>query len=234
MYRKTIGFFLLLAVLTTSAQAEELYIRNRLFKGQVANSGGQRWLELKPLAKAMKWTLVGDEQSGYALSSDGSAEAPGAGKVTVAGTEVATRNDGVMMVSLDEIAPLVGAKVVVNKELGTVDVALVKRKDSMTGADRIGMASYTLLEFAYPEEKRCQDVKATVLKARQRFKNMQYIYVDMNKLGASKPYMKFNTKKQFPVTTLVNANGEILSELAGTHIIQDLLLPELRKFIKSR
>lgn len=236
MLQKLSVVFLLCALFSLSAHADDVFIRNRAFKGQVEQSGGQTWLELKPLAKALKWTLVGDEQKGFALSEDGSATPPGSGKVSVNGQEVTTRN-GTSFVALEEIAPLIGAKVVTNKELGTIDVNLVKPKGQSGTGNAIGSFPYTLLEFSAPREELCKYIQPAIKKAKKRYsKRMQHVLVNVDHGGTFASYKKYKKVKDrsFPEVVLVNANGDILFQLRGNHVIDRGLADALKKNIKKK
>ena len=58
--------------------------------------------------------------------------APGASKVYVEGTEIECSSSLSICVPLDTVAPLLGARVVVNKDMGTTDVSLAPAKGSVT------------------------------------------------------------------------------------------------------
>ncbi|MCA9791551.1 MAG: hypothetical protein KC910_07135, partial [Candidatus Eremiobacteraeota bacterium] len=122
------------------AQADDLFIRNRPFKGAVSGSGAQMMVELAPLAEALGvqaravgsgWLVTRDanDQTGQELASQG--------QVVVEGTSVTSNPgaDGAVMVNLAEVARVLGAKVTPNKELGTVDVYLVDRVATPSGGD---------------------------------------------------------------------------------------------------
>ena len=107
--------------------ANEIYIRNKPFKGAVSSAGGQTWVELTAFAKALGANLAQNDQGGYAISltelgSDATANAKPS-IVIVDGTPIEAKNDnGTVSVPLEFTAKLLGAKVTVNKELGTTDV----------------------------------------------------------------------------------------------------------------
>ncbi len=113
---------LLTLSLATSA-ATELYVKNKPFKGAVASADGQLWVELPSFAKALGADLVSNAEGGHALGKGASADGVPTNTVMVAGTPVEVKmENGVAMVSLQKIAPLVNAKVINNKAMGTVDV----------------------------------------------------------------------------------------------------------------
>ncbi len=236
MYSRFLSLALIIsAVLMGTALAEDVYVRNRLFKGEVARSGGQLWLELAPLAKAIKWTLEGDEASGFALFEGEAPELPGAGKVAVEGAEAPLDlNNG--MVGLDDLAPLIGAKVVNNEELGTIDVALVKKKGEVkAGAAQIGRYPYTLIEYYYPGEELCEYIVPTIKKAESKYDNLGVVRCNLQNGGEFAKLKKYKkTKdKSYPEVTLLNSSGEVVFQLRGNHVIERNLLPEIKKAMKK-
>ena len=237
MLPKNLACFLLVLFLVSPGFAEDLYVKNRLFKGQVSKTDGKLWVELTPFARAIKWKLKGDAQSGFLLSEDGEGELPGAGKVVVAGKEVASQDSGSTMVSLDEIAPLIGARVVPNRDLGTIDVAMVKKKGSVkSGPAGIGSSPYTLIEYSSPSSPICKDIQPAIRAAKEKYGNVQHILCNVDNGGQFVRYKKYKkTKnKSFPEVTLVNSSGEILMQLRGNHVIANTLLKELRKSVRKR
>lgn len=107
--------------------ANEIYVKNRPFKGSVSTYEGQLWVELPAFAKAIGANLVSNPQGGHALSLE--ALDPSAANdvqpntVMVAGTLLPSRLNGeIVEVPLQEAAKLLNAKVVNNKALGTIDV----------------------------------------------------------------------------------------------------------------
>ena len=95
-----------LIFLGVSAFAEEIWITNKPFSGQVVKDGGQTWVELAPFAKALK---VGS--------------AVEAGQATIDGKPVPSQLRGeAVMVPLKEAATAAGAILRDNKSMGIVDV----------------------------------------------------------------------------------------------------------------
>lgn len=104
----------LLALLCSSASADQLYIRNRPFKGVVKKADGRLWVDLKTFAAALGAT-VEEGESGTTIKMPDAAEA----------SKVETmQENGTVMVPLEGTAKLVGARVVANKQMGTIDVSL--------------------------------------------------------------------------------------------------------------
>ena len=121
----------LLGALCAPAAADQLYVRNRPFKGTVQTSEGRLWVDLKTFAEAMEATVVASPEGGSSLVMPGeepSSRAVPAGKVSIGDEMVESQqgSDGVVMVPLDETARLVGARVIANKSMGTIDVSLAK------------------------------------------------------------------------------------------------------------
>lgn len=102
--------------------ATELYVKNKPFKGVVASAEGQLWVELPSFAKALGADLASNAQGGHALGKGASADGVPANTVMVAGTPVEVKvENGVTLISLQKIAPLLNAKLISNKEMGTID-----------------------------------------------------------------------------------------------------------------
>lgn len=130
MKNRVITGMLLVALSAGIAQADQVYIRNRPFKGAVTQSAGRFWLELKPLAEAFQVNVTDNGQGGYLVAAGAepnadelSAVPPNKLKFGETLIDVQTEN-GVAQVPLDDFARQVNAKVIVNKQLKTVDVAL--------------------------------------------------------------------------------------------------------------
>jgi len=127
---------ILLGVLlfATVAAADQVYIRNKPFKGEVAAVSGQVFVDLKSLAEALEVTLSPSEAGGFVVGREPAtpeqlAQA-GAGQVIVAGTPVETQAgaSGNVLVPLKTAAELLGARVTPNKQLGTIDVVMAAAK----------------------------------------------------------------------------------------------------------
>lgn len=121
-----------LVVLTLApVLAEQVYVRNHAFKGSVTRADGQVWIELKPFAEALGTTISQSASGGWILQTKTGgevADAP-AGKVTIDGQEIEAKEiNGVMMVPMDAAAKLLGARVVRNKDLGSIDISLAQAK----------------------------------------------------------------------------------------------------------
>lgn len=113
----------LLSLSLATSAATDLYVKNKPFKGAVASAEGQLWVELPSFAKALGTELVSNADGGHALGKGASADGVPANTVMVAGTPVEVKvENGVAMVPLQKIAPLLNAKVINNKAMGTIDV----------------------------------------------------------------------------------------------------------------
>ena len=138
LIRRFVKFSLLVALAVTSllpATADQLYVRNRAFKGAVVREGKVTWVELKTLATALDAKLATSEGGGYQLSRTGVEPAPvAAGKVAI-GTELLDTRDvnGQIMVPLEDAARLLGLKITPNRALGTVDVSFAVTQAPASG-----------------------------------------------------------------------------------------------------
>ncbi len=95
------------ALLAIPALAEELWVRNQPFKGQVQGSGPSMMVELDPLVKALELDVTVEGDS--VVFGDFS-------------VPIQRQGDGTGMVNLTEIAGPAGLKIKRNPTLGTVDV----------------------------------------------------------------------------------------------------------------
>jgi thiol-disulfide isomerase/thioredoxin len=119
-----------------AASADQLYVRNRIFKGPVKKSDGRIWVDLKTFAQAMGANLVELPEGGTVVTMGDapSEQTAAAGKVVIAGEETETQPgpDG-LMVPLDVASKLMGARVIPNKAIGTIDVSLGVASSSPKG-----------------------------------------------------------------------------------------------------
>lgn len=128
----------LLGMLYTQAAADQLYIRNRPYKGTVKRADGRLWVDLKTFAAALGATVEQNSEGGTLVKMpDGPApESPvAAGKLVVANQEVESQQEnGAVLVPLEATAKLLGARVISNKQMGTIDVSLVPAASAPTAA----------------------------------------------------------------------------------------------------
>ncbi|MBI3925109.1 MAG: hypothetical protein HY319_06180, partial [Armatimonadetes bacterium] len=130
----------LVALIAVSAAAEDLYVRNRPFKGAVSGTGAQMVVDVEALARALDARVHTNAGGGLYISFDSKkppqlSEVP-AGMVWIEGQEVqvAAGPGGEKMVSLKAASELLGARVTPNKELGTVDVNKAVEKTGGSGS----------------------------------------------------------------------------------------------------
>lgn len=97
------GWSLFLAAWLSAGALADVYVKNRLFKGSIAGSGAGVMVEAAPML-----TSLGIE--GYKLEGD---------QLTIGEKTLSTEAG---MVSLKALTDAVGAKMVVNPSLGTIDV----------------------------------------------------------------------------------------------------------------
>lgn len=109
MHKPSLTLLCLLTLIGLSAPcaAEEIWVKNKPFTGQVQRSGEQTLVELYPFAKAAEIEL---EVRGETLRF---------GQFTI---PIQTMPDGAKMVSLQDLAGVVGLKIRKNPRLGTLDV----------------------------------------------------------------------------------------------------------------
>lgn len=119
-----LGLFLALVL---PAASDQIYIRNRPFKGAVVREGKITWVELQSLAAVLEAKLVPAEGGGFQLSREAVEAAPvAAGKVAIGDKLLEARDvNGQPMIALEEVSPLLGLKISQNRSLGTVDVNFV-------------------------------------------------------------------------------------------------------------
>lgn len=134
----------ILAGLSLPIPCEQLYVRNRPYKGVVIRNSGQLWVELSGFAQALGARLEQNAEGGIWVhqAADAALETPvAAGKVVIGSQEVEAQNgaDGQVLVPMEVAARLLGARVIPNKSLGTIDVSLVaasKPGESTTSTPR--------------------------------------------------------------------------------------------------
>jgi hypothetical protein len=232
LMRKRVSWFALLLFVLSCAHADQLYVRNRPFKGATNRTEGKLWVELKPLVEALGLTVQGDDQSGYWVSRDPAATAPGPGKVFVEGTEIECSSGPPICVPLDTVAPLLGARVVVNQDMGTTDVSLAPAKNAVPAGSPLLSAPYNLVEYNYPEEQFAKDIQPALNQAKEEFKNVQFVLCNLHGPAAALMKVKPTKDKSYPEVVLVDGQGNVLFSLRGNHVIANGLIKQLRKHVK--
>ena len=114
MTKKTLTSFILcgfVAVFLATASAEDIYVKNKVFKGTVVGSGMTSEINLQELSKALE--LEYEEQNG--LWKLGDYEVPG------------REQDGMILVTLQDLKKA-GLYVKHSPDLGTIDIAIPKAK----------------------------------------------------------------------------------------------------------
>ncbi|MBT9582775.1 thioredoxin family protein [bacterium] len=121
-------------ILTVSG--EQLYVRNRPFKGAVVREGRVTWIDLQSLATALNAQCTPSEGGGFQFSlTPAEPTLVAAGKVAIGGQLLETREiEGKPMISLLDVSSVPGLKVIHNKALGTVDVNFAKPQIAATTA----------------------------------------------------------------------------------------------------
>lgn len=140
---------LLVLALACSAAAEQVFVRNKPYKGTVQGSGAQIQVELGAFVEALGMALT-ERNGNWVIAAAG--ETPAApdgltGKIIYAGQPLADAPQGAAtVVPMRLLAEAVGAKVVVNQDLGTVDVYAPKPDRPAAAADA-GNPGYPTLIF---------------------------------------------------------------------------------------
>lgn len=158
---KWIRGILLLGLLSTPVWADKLFIRNKPFQGATMGAGISKMVELEPLARALGFT-VKPLNGGFLVTtdptSDQGSEICEAGSAVVDGNKMPliTGTGGQTLISLSDFCNCVGAKLVVNAEMGSTDVYMeanaksrgpsLKDKWGVTGQAEKGKGSRSLPE----------------------------------------------------------------------------------------
>ncbi|MFN8613253.1 MAG: hypothetical protein U0931_37290 [Vulcanimicrobiota bacterium] len=228
-----IGLLLLLA---WPLSAQQIFVRNRPFKS-VRKVGSATWVELKALAAALGIELKGDEQSGYCLAED--AEPPGAGKVALRGVALeASFEEGGVWVALETAGPPLGARVVRNKEMGSIDVTLMPSSNpastpsATSSPGELLSAPYNLLEYGHPPAEETKYIQNAIAQARAEYPLVHFVFINVGRMSANQLKYKPTKNTSYPEVALVDAQGNTLFTLRGNHVIDKGLLQEMRKAIK--
>jgi hypothetical protein len=158
---KWIRGILFLGLLSAPVCADKLFIRNKPFQGVTMGAGVSKMVELEPLAKALGFT-VKPLNGGFLVTTDPSSEQGSeiceAGSAVVDGNKLAliTGTGGQTLVSLSDFCNSVGAKLVVNADMGSTDVYMeanaksrgpsLRDKWGVTGQAEKGKGSRSLPE----------------------------------------------------------------------------------------
>lgn len=231
---------LLCGQLLLNAHGDQLYIRNRPFKGEMVRQSGKTWVEIKALSEALGLKLEGDAQQGYQIAAEGEASPPGEGKAVLHGTEVPTvSGSSGLLISLEDACPLLGARLVANKAMGTLDVSLAPAattsKSAGSSVSLLGNSAYTLVEYGVPGQAITTRIKPVFDTARGEFKNVEYRFCNAWNDGDLKRYSRYtgSTDATYPKVYLLDREGKVLLQLAGGHVIENELLKQLRKLVNA-
>jgi hypothetical protein len=232
--KKIIATLLLSAGLLLPASAEKLNICNEPFKGNFVLESGKIWVEFRPFAEAMEINFRGSDQAGYSVSKDPQASLPGSGKVVFQGTYLNCKAGPNLLVDLNQVSSLLGARVIVNKELGTIDVNLANTPPPK--ANPFDGAAYTLIEYSSPTSQLSKDIQPTLGQVKSEFKSVQHVLCNTENQGSLRQFMKYKMTQDssFPEVTLVDRQGNVQLQMRGNHLISDGLMREMRKTVKSK
>ncbi len=124
--RRWIACLVLTAVLTSAAWCEQVYIRNKPYKGAVSGAGASTRVELQPLVTALGLKAT-EVQGNWVVTAEGETAslpegATGAGQIYFQGKPIGAVENGT--VALIPTAQGLGAVAKVNKDMGSIDVNL--------------------------------------------------------------------------------------------------------------
>lgn len=123
--------FLLAALCFAPLAAEELWVRNRPFKGEVQGAGAAMTADLKELAKALELTLSEAGEGWVAGEAQGQ---PESGYVLVKATSIPVSQGAKgPMVQVKAFVEAAGGTLKRNADLGTVDVYLTNKTQAAAG-----------------------------------------------------------------------------------------------------
>lgn len=128
VFRRALAGMVLFSLLMMPVWAEQIYVRNKPYKGPSSGRGVQTYVGLPQLAQLLGARVVA-EKGGFVVTRSQD-QLPGQDKsapgvVVVEGKVVSSRTEGnQVMVSLKEAAEALGARVTVNAQLGTIDVSM--------------------------------------------------------------------------------------------------------------
>ena len=123
MSNSTLCYILVLFLLTSTLSAQELYLRNRPFKGAVSGQGEALLVDLQELTSALE--LAVKESEGITLVGDSTTEGAQSGDVVVEGQILkTTAAESGPMVNLKEFSQAAGLNYRFSREMNTVDVSL--------------------------------------------------------------------------------------------------------------
>lgn len=178
MRRLAFLMLFLAALLAASAQADELYVRNRPYKGTVTGSGNQIAADLPGLLKALgaKVTVTDGVAT---VSTDGqepdAVDLSGVTKLSLEGKDVPVEGG---MVKLKALADAWGVKLVVNKEMGTVDLAVPREKAQLSAKP------YLLVMFSTSWCGYCKQQEPDLRALAVQYPKMEFLKVDVEHPGS--------------------------------------------------
>jgi hypothetical protein len=130
LVRRWIACLVLAVVLTGQALCEQVYVRNKPFKGAVAGAGPSTTVDLATLVGALGFTLT-EMNGNWVVTGAGETPAlpteaaPDARQVYFKGKSILTATEGgASMVPVISTAQALGAVAKHNKDMGSIDVNL--------------------------------------------------------------------------------------------------------------
>ena len=205
------------------AGADELYIRNKPFKGSIQGVGhdaSHLRVDAGPAVEAMGLTVT-EIEGNWVVAKGGQVPAlpagvKGKGKLYVGGKELPFVADGrIRYVVLQDLGKLLGARFVYNKDTGILDVSMTGQStpDNWGGAS----ASYRLVYFGTDKAPACRHFHP-LLAQFEKDSKIPVVWIDTEKPTANlyKNYIKYFEGTQIPHTVLVNSGGKAVKRWTGS------------------
>lgn len=206
---------LLLVALMAPAQADDVFLGNKPFKGQVYGVGNEIRISLQDLARALD-LKVEEDSGGWQLE----------GKAVPT-----TAEHGVVWVDLDDL-PADLVRVVRNKELGTIDMFGVADKSSASTTGTWG-GDGTLIFFGASWDPHTSDMRSTISQLEQsRLVDVIYVDVENMETPAYKKYDYLFEGDKVPYFVLLDGAGKKLHAFTGFQTYNEMLAI-LKRYLKT-
>jgi thiol-disulfide isomerase/thioredoxin len=212
--------FLLISIvmlgLTSWAWADDVFVSNKPFKGQIYGVGSEIRFSLLDLAKALDFRAE-ETSKGWLL---------GALPVKV------VQEHGVVWIDIDDLPPEM-VRVVRNKDFGTVDIYRVEGAQSAS-SDASWGGEGTLVVFGASWCPTTADMRPTVSEIEQS-QIVHVVYVDVEAVE-SPAYQEFDylfEGDKIPYFVLLGPDGNKLHSFMGFHTYSEMLAT-LGKYIQTQ
>lgn len=204
MTKKTFTSFIIcgfVALFLATASAEDIYVKNKAFKGTVVGHGMTSEVSLQELSKALE--LEYEERSG--LWRLGEFEVPG------------REQDGMILVTLRDLKKA-GLYVKHSPDLGTIDIAVPKARAARGSGGTWGASNRpTLVFFGASWCGACKASKPALSQFESTHSAFNVVRVDMERKGSAefKKYGKFFKGRAIPFWAVLNSDGESVHSFVG-------------------